>query len=354
MKIKRTYLYAAALLLLMALYFVSGWIFATDPDTVTEVEQERERPVMTVRVRHLTGEEIPREVVLAGRTAPGRRIIVRAETPGIVAAVSAARGSQVAESDLLVKIAEEDRPERLQSAQAILDQRRLEYNAARRLRDQDLQAENLLALALAQLRTAEQQVRNLELDLKRTSVRAAFGGIWLERHVEQGDYVGVGDPIGILLDTDPIIVVGHATEWQLPYLAVGEHGEARLSDGRRVEGYLRYVASESDDRTRTYRIELAIPNPAGAIAAGMTAELVVETERVVAHRVSPALISINDDGSFGVKHVDADDTVRFVSADIVKSSPDALWLGSLPEQIRLITVGQGFTREGDKVKVVLE
>lgn len=354
MRIKRSYIYALALLLVVSLYFASGWLLpAGKPDAVAFVA-ERERPAMTVRVRDLQGQEIPREVVLAGRTAPARRVVVRAETPGLVAGVQAERGSLVAKGDPLVAIHAEDRPERLASARALLQQRQIEYSASQRLRAQDLQAESVLAMTRAQLRAAEQQVRQLELDLQRTAVRAPFAGTWQERFVEVGDYVGIGDPIGVLIDLDPVIVVGHATEWQLRYLEVGEHGEARLTDGRKLEGVLRYVASESDERTRTFRIELAVPNSTGKIAAGMTAELVVETERVVAHSVSPALISINDDGTFGVKYVDDDSVVRFVAADIVKSSPETLWLGSLPPRIRLITVGQGFTREGDTVVAVAE
>ena len=79
-----------------------------------------------------------------------------------------------------------------------------------------------------------------------------------------------------------------------------------------------------------------------------------ETEIVQAYEISPGLISIADDGRFGVKTVDADNRVRFFEADIVSSDPDTLWLTGLPETIRLITVGQGFVQPGDIVEVVPE
>ena len=39
----------------------------------------------------------------------------------------------------------------------------------------------------------------------------------------------------------------------------------------------------------------------------------------------------------------------FYPADVVRAQADAVWVAGLPEEVRVITVGQGFVRAGDQV-----
>jgi multidrug efflux system membrane fusion protein len=275
---------------------------------------------------------------------------LKAETAGQVEFVADRRGKPVNEGDLIARVKEDDRRERLEQAKATLHQAALEHEAALRLQGQGLRSESQIAEALSRLRGAEQMVSAMELDLENTRISAPFDALLQERHVEVGDYLGIGDPVARVIDLDPLIVSGQATEFEIEYLEIGEVGHALLADGHAVDGFLRYVAREANPQSRTFLIELEVPNPDLEIPAGITGQIAVETERVAAYRISPALISISDDGEFGVKIVDDDNRVRFYTADIVKSEPDALWLTGLPESIRLITVGQGFTQPGDEVK----
>lgn len=75
---------------------------------------------------------------------------------------------------------------------------------------------------------------------------------------------------------------------------------------------------------------------------------------MAAHRISAALLVLDDDGRLGIKAVDDTDTVRFFPARIVRAEAEDIWLGGLPERLRLITVGQGFVVDGQKVRVQLE
>ena len=42
------------------------------------------------------------------------------------------------------------------------------------------------------------------------------------------------------------------------------------------------------------------------------------------------------------------------AADVVKSSNDGVWIAGLPEKANIITVGQGFVRDGERVAAVDE
>lgn len=346
----RSVLIALGIFVALCLYMLTGLLGCTRSEETTAAGDAPARSLMSVQIRDMKATEISREVTLTGKTEPSRVVELKAETPGQVEVVTDGRGKPLKKGDLIARIEANDRRERLEQAQATLHQVALEYEAALRLQDQGLRSDSQIAEALSRLRGAEQMVSAMELDLQNTRILAPFDGMLQERHIEVGDYLGIGDPVARVIDLDPLVISGQATEFEIEFLEIGEVGHARLADGHSVDGLLRYVARESDPRARTFLIELEVPNPDLEIPAGITAEIAVETERVPAYRISPALISISDAGEFGVKIVDDENRVRFYPADIVKSESDALWLTGLPESIRLITVGQGFTQPGDEVK----
>src|SRR5690606_27179036 len=131
---------------------------------------------------------------------------------------------------------------------------------------------------------------------------------------------------------------------------LGGEGSAVLVDGSEVTGKVRYISRVADQATRTFSVELAVPNPDSAIRAGVTAQLRLFAAAVRVHTLSSALLSLADDGTVGVKVVDDRDIVRFYPVQIVGSTQEGLHVTGLPERIRLITVGQGFVTEGQQVQ----
>ncbi|MGC9451405.1 MAG: efflux RND transporter periplasmic adaptor subunit [Oceanipulchritudo sp.] len=345
---------ALGIFLLLCLYMLTGLAGCGGKPGPEEAGPPPERPLMSVRARDMQAEVISREVMFNGKTNPSRSVDIKAETSGRVMEVADLRGRRISVDQLIARIELNDRPERLEQARASLEQAGLEYEAAMRLEKQALRSESAVAEALARLRGAEQLVRSMELEMENTRLLAPFDGILQERMVEVGDYLGIGDPVARVIDLDPLIVEGEVTEFQIGYMKIGESGFADLADGRTVEGVIRYVAGEADPRSRTFTVEMEVPNPDLAIPAGITATVRVETERVPAYRISTSLISVADDGRLGIKLVDEEGRVRFREADIVRSEPDSIWVTGLPSRLRLITLGQDFTQPGDRVEVVLE
>ena len=172
--------------------------------------------------------------------------------------------------------------------------------------------------------------------------------------VEVGDFVKRGDPIATYVDNRTIIVSGSLSEFDAHYVNVGDMAEAQLATGETVQGRIRYVAPVADDATRTFDVELEIDNADGALRIGGTAELRVPAEEVLAHRISPSLLTLDDAGNVGVKIINNDGLVEFVVADIALSSNDGIWLTGLPQNATIITVGQGYVANGSRVDTVAE
>ncbi len=341
----------SVIVVLLVAWLASGMLGGDEAATPAETQAPTAQPV-AVSTRRSSAETVWREVELNGVTAPDRAVTLRAQTAGRVQAVDAQRGTRVATGDVLVRIALDDRSASRAEARAVVEQRRLQYQAVRKMSEKGYQTRTDLAQAKSDLEAAQAQLAEVQQDIDNTIIRAPFAGVLETRPVEVGDYVGVGDEMARVIQQDPFVVEGDLAEADVAFVEPGQRGRARLIDGRTVDGIVRYVATEADPDTRTYPVELEIDNPDGRLVAGASAKLILPLEQVEAHEVPADLLTLDEAGDMGVKTVDDDKHVVFHVAQIVKSANDKLWLGGLPPTVRLISTGQGFVRSGDPVRIV--
>ena len=195
-----------------------------------------------------------------------------------------------------------------------------------------------MAEALANLDAARARVEQVQIEIANTSLRAPFDGLLEERPVEIGDYVNDGSEVARVLDVDPLVVIGAVTQQERPHIELGDVGQAHLFTGETLEGRVRYLSAESDEATRTYQVELEIPNADGVLSAGVSTEIHIHTEPTAAHRISSALLSLDATGRLGVKGLDREDH----PVKIMRAEAGGVWVTGLPDPVRVITVGQGF------------
>ena len=60
--------------------------------------------------------------------------------------------------------------------------------------------------------------------------------------------------------------------------------------------------------TRTFVVESQIPNPNGSVKDGLTANMTIEIDKVMAHKISPSILLLNDEGKLGIRVVTENDT----------------------------------------------
>ena len=306
---------------------------------------------MRVRVEQVSASEVTREITISARTEPNRVVRLKAETEGAVVGIAVERGNPVAEKATIVELDMRDRNPRLAEANALVEQRELELEARRNLRARDFVSQVEIAEATARLESARASKARIELEINNVTIDAPFDGIVQDRDVEIGDYVRAGDVVVDLVDIDPLIIAGEINGKEISDLFVGGRGAAVLVDGTRLNGVIRYLAPVADANTRTFRVELEVPNPNG-IRAGLTAELQLVGPRIFAHDISPSLLTLADDGTVGVKSVNSTNRVDFYPVDIVGSSDNGILVTGLPDTVRVITVGQGFVTVGQQVEPV--
>ncbi len=355
---KQSYVIAGVLALAAAGWVVSGQVGPDDgiqkPARKPPADLTAIQIVPTVRVRTAFATQHRAEVILRGRTEAVRKVDVKAETYGRVIELKVEKGDRVEKGAVLARLSPEERPARLAEAKALREQRKIEYQASDRLSKKGYRAETQVAGAKAALEAAEAAVARARVALRNTTIRAPFDGLVVARAAEIGDFIDKGDPVVRIIDLDPVLAVAQIGERDRGRVAVGAPAWVTLIGGRRVSGKVRFVTAEAEPTTRTFRIEVELPNPSAEIPDGITAEIRLPLGDVTAHRVSPAILTLTNDGTIGVKTLGPDNRVRFVAIQIIGDGTDGIWLSGLPERVTLITVGQEFVTEGQIVRPIDE
>ena len=347
------YLIAIAIAVAMGIWLLSGELGSADTAKAgTAVASEKQEVPLVRGVKSQASERV-KYLEVRGQTRANRVVQVKAEIAGRVEAIPAVKGTRVKAGDLLCKLAVDTRQSDLAQARANLKSAEMEYKGVLDLKHRGLQSEITLAKAKAALETSRAQVKRTELALEKTRIVAPFAGVVETQPVEVGDYLATGQLCVTLMELQPLLVTGQVAEKSVGEVRLGDVVAVSVITGETLSGKVTYIASAPDATTRTYPIEVTVDNPDNRIRAGLTAQMKVPVARESAHLISPASMVLNDKGVVGVRIVDGNNIVHFVPIKVVNETPKGVWVGGLPSQITLITVGQEDVFDGQKVKVDL-
>lgn len=353
-RIGSSWLIAGAVVIGAALWILSGQFGAAPEGRKVPARPEAAAAPELPSVRVIESAASPREEVirLFGHTAAWRKVELRAEIDGRIVELPVERGQSVRGGETIARIATDDRAARLREAEALLKQRQIEFEATQQLASRGHRSETQLADAAAKLDSARAMVKRIEVEIAQTVITAPFEGVLDSRPIELGAYVKGGDPIGTVVDLDPLRIVGFVNEQHVARIRKGMPAEAVLG-GTALRGTIALVSVVADPRTRTFRLELEVPNPENRLVEGLTAELRIAVGETLAHKISPALLTLADDGAVGVKLVSAEGVVAFARVSVLGSSGDgAVYVSGLPERAIIIAVGQDYVGAGQKVIAV--
>lgn len=330
------------------------WLFSGESlQSLDEAPEPAAAVVEPVSVAVTLSEARPydRQVVLQGQLEPWQSVDLCARIDAVVEALPVERGGRVEQGDLLLQLSEDDRRTRLQQARAQQAYSESQLKAGQSLRRQGLNAATDLLRLNSELASARQAVRSAELALEYTRPTAPLAGVLDRLDVDPGDYLAKGQVWGRLVNTDLLRMRAQVPQQQVALLSLGQAVEVTLLDRRTLTGAVSHIAREADSATRSYTVEVRLENPDQLRIAGASATARIEVGRVAAHRISTALLTLNDEGALGVLHLDGDDRVHFAPVELISTGTEGSWVGGLPDQIRLITLGGGFVSPGDRVRV---
>ena len=357
---RSTYLWAVGIAVLLLAWLASGQLnqepVVFDPSIAERNEQDlnqlNDQTPTRVRVVQSQAQLKTRYASVRGKTQNKRTVKVRTEIQGRVVNRAVERGQSVAANQLLCGLSVDDRQAALVESQQRVNQARIDYDGAKQLRAKGYNSESAIAAAKANLATARAELKRRDLALQKTEIRAPFAGFVEDVHLEIGDYAQPGTACATLVDLNPMLLVGRVSERVVLNIEPGIEAIGELADRSVVRGPINFVGQQDDPATRTYAIEVELNNESGKLRSGMTTQIRIPVEEAFAHKISPALFSLDNEGGYGVRVVNNDDRVEFYSVTIVAEDEDGVWVSGLPNTSNIITVGQELVISGERVDPV--
>lgn len=327
---------------------------SSNSNDINSLKINTEETVIKVKAKKIKSELRQSNVLVQGRTESNRNVLVSSETNGIVREIFVKKGDFVKKDQILCKLSTDSRKAKLDEAKALMLQKKLEWDASKVLVEKGYRSQTKAAGSKAAYDASKALVIQMEEELENINIRSPFDGFFNDNLAEVGDFLSIGMPCGQVVDYNPILVIGQVSEQEIKKIKSDIQGYAVLSTGEKLNGLLSYVSKTADSKTRTFRIELEINNSNFDIKDGITAELFIPTKKVQAHLIPPSSLTLDSDGKIGVRHIDSNNKVIFSDVEIIGDEKELIWVSGLPEEITLITIGQEFVIEGQKVNYTLE
>ncbi len=293
--------------------------------------------------------EHARKIRMSGSTAPDKHAVLAARAEGIVNQLSLTKGDAVAADTVVMTLEGPETVARARISEIALAQREREFAVAQRLFDGGNAPEIELTSARSARDAAEAELTLARAAVDRLDLKSPFDGLVDSVDVELGEWVQTGTPIATILSLDPILVKAEVSERDIGHITPGAKALIRLVNGTELQGTVRFVAREASAETRTFPVEIALPNPEAVIPAGMTADVELFAATVQAVTVPKSVITLSEDGRIGLRVAGADNIARFVEIEIVDDIAEGLVVTGVPTDVRIIVAGQDLVRDGDRV-----
>jgi multidrug efflux system membrane fusion protein len=340
-------------------------------------------------------------VIMRGRTEAARQVTVASEISGLVISEPIRKGAFVDAGDLLCQLdpgtlaaqlaegrarlaeAQGRVPEAqatVLEASARVREAEINVNVARRLSEDGFASETRLISAEAALEAANAGVQRAssqvisaqagiegaqatvaadEREIERLNITAPFAGLLESDTSELGSLMQPGAPCATIIQLDPIKLVGFVPEASISQISVGAMAGARLTTGQEVVGQVTFLSRSADEQTRTFRVEVRVPNADQRIGDGQTAEIIVASDGRMAHLLPASSLTLDNDGAIGIRAIvtqdDTDiDIARFMPVGIMRDTIDGIWVTGLPDTVVVIVVGQEYVTDGVPVIATMQ
>jgi multidrug efflux system membrane fusion protein len=188
------------------------------------------------------------------------------------------------------------------------------------------------------------------IELNRTEVKAPFDG-YIEDIVKPGNLLERGQLCATIIELDPITFIAEVPENSIKDVREGQNVNISLVTGDNIQGKLTFVSKSASVATRTFRVEAEIANPSGIVRDGISGTMIIDTDPVLAHKISPSILLLADNGELGVKTVNSENMVEFFPIQIIQDTEEGIWVAGLPDFSNIIVLGQGFVETGQIVSV---
>jgi len=347
----KSVLIACIITITLFLWVISGVLF-NEKERINApaiAEKTGNTDIFQVETQIVNQEEHTRIIELQGRTEADRQVTLSAETTGMISAMPVSKGQRGKKGDLICQIDPVARKAQLDEAIALQAARKIDFEAANQLFEKGHTSKTQVATANANYDAAVALRKIRQVELERTYIKAPFSGIIDRLPLKVGDLLKTGSVCAKLIDKSPLLMITYAGENDISNIQVNATASVSLATGEDVDGVVRYVAESPSGLTRTYQIEIELPNKDEKLRDGVSARAMISASNVQATKISQGIMTLNALGDVGVKVV-RENKAKFIPVTIISDNADEAWVMGLNAREELIIAGQDFVSDGEMVR----
>ena len=357
--------------------------------------------IIKVETKIFNVQQIDQSIVIQGQTIYNKKIDVKSETTGNITNINFDRGDNVIQNKKLLNISIENRKEVLTSVkrdlsrlkkEVIINEKNrdnllsknseliklyeIEYLSAKQLIDKGLSSKSKLSLASfnlvnsksdqidinlqyekqlanleSQIASYNSQLKQINLDIEKTKILSPFDGIITDKNIEISDYVTPGMILLTIVNLNPIKVQGYLSEFDVNKIQLNTKALIENTNGIKKNGKITFISPSAETSTRTFEIEIEADNSDLTFKSGITTSIVIEGSELLAHKIPPSILTLQDDGTIGVKALSDENMVIFFPIQKVKDTVDGMWVSGLPNEVNLIISGQEYVSTGQIIEL---
>ena len=346
-------------LLLAALLIPAACNGDAQADSPTEEQAQEFVRVINVEVAQVLAREFTQTVPLTGVAEAMQDVLISAEEAGVVRNVVRDKGTRVRAGQSLLRLDDQILAAQVQTATAQAELAREVWERRRRLYEEDgIGSEVSYLEAKYGAEQAEGNLKALQERLARTTIAAPISGILDERLVEVGTMVSPGTPVARVVQVDPIKILAGVPERFALDISRGAKASVQFDvmPDEVFEGTITYVGATVDQGSRTFPIELTMPNPGERIKPEMVANIEVVRQVLQGAIVIPqeAMVRVEDGYTVFVAQGEGNQAVAEARPITLMATQgnEAVVSAGLTSGDRLIVVGQQQVANGDHIRVV--
>jgi membrane fusion protein (multidrug efflux system) len=199
------------------------------------------------------------------------------EISGTVKSLPFTEGQQVKAGALLALLDDREMRASADHAEAQRQQAAANFDRTQKLAEQKMVSQSELDDSKSALQMAEADLELARVHLEKTHIRAPFDGAVGRRMTSVGAWLKPGDPVTNLARLSTLRVAFSAPERMLADLRPGREVRVRTPawPDREFSGRLTVVDPIVDPDTRTVHLLAELPNPAGMLKPGLSADVSV-------------------------------------------------------------------------------
>ena len=288
----------------LAIFFFVSPLFASEWG---ESDKNSEVQLFTVQVLDSEAFVIKDSIEFSSTTEAHQRIEVKSEIMTTVEEVLKKAGTFVNKNDLVIRLDE--------------------YNTNLELYKLDLLSES---------------------EFKKIALYAPFDGILLDNHKIAGELVMPGERVYELIDLSSLEIYGYINENEILNISTKNEVDVNIL-GEEVQGFIDYVSPISDPETKTFEIVVKVKNKDLRYKDGLSSMISINKGEVLAHKISPSILALGEEGQLGVKVITKGNEVEFKDITIIEDTSEYMLVTGLSEKEKIIIVGQQYVSNGEKV-----